>query len=259
MYHVTLRFYEELNDFLSPEKRKVDFSIKFPARRSVKDLVESLGVPHTEIDVILVNGESLDFTYIASENDRISVYPVFESLDVTHLSRLRDVPLRDTRFVLDVHLGKLTKYLRMLGFDCDYSIERNDTDLVRICTDEKRILLTRDRNLLKRGNITRAFCIHSTASEHQAAEVISRLDLAGSIKPFSRCMECNGLIAALDPADIPDDAPEGVKKWCNEYFRCTVCSRLYWKGSHADRMSERIERIIRMAIAAGEIKNDPGE
>lgn len=257
MYHITLRFYEELNDFLSPEKRRIDFIMEFPSRRSVKDLVESLGVPHTEIDVILANGESVDFTYIVSDNDRISVYPVFESLDVTHLSRLRDVPLRDTRFVLDVHLGKLAKYLRMMGFDCDYSIDRNDDELARICTDEKRILLTRDRNLLKRGNITRALCIHSTVSEQQAAEVIARLDLAGSIRAFSRCMNCNGPVIELDPADIPFDAPEGVKKWCNEYYRCGNCLRLYWKGSHADRMSERIERIIRMA--AGEIGNEPGE
>ena len=259
MYHVTLRFYEELNDFLPRPRRKVDFTVEFPAHRSVKDLVESLGIPHTEIDVILANGESVDFTYIVRDNDRIAVYPVFESLDVCHLSRLRDVPLRETRFVLDVHLGKLARYLRMLGFDCDYSPDRNDADLARICSGEERILLTRDRNLLKRTMIDRGLCIHSTVSEEQAAEVIARLDLARSVKPFNRCMECNGLIIELDPADIPDDAPAGVKKWCSEYFRCTGCNRLYWKGSHADRMSERIERITGRALDIRNRMDKPGE
>ena len=258
MYHVTLRFYEELNDFLPAAKRKVDFTINFPERRSVKDLVESLGVPHTEIDVILANGESVNFSYIVKDEDRFSIYPVFESLDVTHLSRLRDVPLRDTCFVLDVHLGKLARYLRMLGFDCDYSDSRNDDELARISIDEKKILLTRDRGILKRANIDRALCIHSTVSEEQAAEVIRRLDLASSIRPFSRCTECNALVRKLDDGQIPADTPDGVKQWCTEYFRCPGCGRLYWKGSHADRMVERITRIIHMAEETGFGENKSG-
>ena len=109
MYRITIRFYEELNDFLPPAQRKKDIIHAFRGRRSVKDLVESFGVPHVEVDLVLVNGASVDFSYIVSDGDRISVYPEFETLDVGDVSRLRPEPLRDTRFVLDVHLGKLAR------------------------------------------------------------------------------------------------------------------------------------------------------
>ena len=121
MYRVTIRFYEELNDFLEPSRRKSDIEIVFPERRSVKDLIESFGVPHVEVDLILVNGESVDFSRIVADGDRISVYPVFETLDIGPVTRLRPDPLREPRFVLDVHLRKLARRLRLLGFDVDFS------------------------------------------------------------------------------------------------------------------------------------------
>jgi len=119
----SIRFYEELNDFLPLERRKVDFSHEFQRRASIKDLIEALGVPHTEVDLILVNGASVDFSYIVRDGDRISVYPMFEAFDIQTVSRVRPQPLRVIRFVLDVHLGKLARYLRLLGFDTLY---RND-------------------------------------------------------------------------------------------------------------------------------------
>ena len=123
MHKATFRFYEELNDFLPKEKRKKRFEHNFIDRASVKDVIESFGVPHTEVDLIIVNGESKNFSYIINDGDDISVYPVFESIDISNLQKLRPEPLREPKFILDVHLGTLARYLRMLGFDTNY---RND-------------------------------------------------------------------------------------------------------------------------------------
>src|SRR5262249_31383318 len=154
MNRACFRFYAELNDFLPPGRRGVTFTYSFEGSPSIKDLIEALGVPHTEVDLILVNGESVDFAYRVREGDRISVYPVFESLDITPLLRVRPRPLRETRFVLDTHLGRLAAYLRLLGFDTLYRNDAGDDELARISSGEGRILLTRDRGLLKRSQVT---------------------------------------------------------------------------------------------------------
>ena len=143
MPSVQLRFYEELNDFLPPARHKIEFAHELTRRTSVKDLIESLGVPHTELEIILINGRSVDFSYIVQAGDRISVYPVFESLDITPLLRLREKPLRDPRFVVDANLGKLARYLRLLGFDALYRNDYTDREAAQIASHDKRIVLTR--------------------------------------------------------------------------------------------------------------------
>ena len=99
------RFYEELNDFLPPEKRKRSFAYMFEGTPSIKDAIEAVGVPHTEIDIILVDGRSVGFDHRLRGGERVAVYPMFEAIDVSPLVRLRPQPLRITRFVVDVHLG----------------------------------------------------------------------------------------------------------------------------------------------------------
>src|SRR5210317_1037968 len=141
MSRVQLRFYEELNDFLAPALRKLTFSHTFDRRTSVKDMIESFGVPHTEVDIILVNGQSVDFSCIVQDGDHISVYPVFESLDVSPLVRLRPVPLRTPAFVLDSNLGRLARYLRLLGFDCLYRNDYSDAQVAGVAADTNRALL----------------------------------------------------------------------------------------------------------------------
>ena len=169
---VHFRFYEELNDFLPPARRKRDFAIPYN-RASVKDMIESLGVPHTEVDLILANGISVDFSYLVRPGDRISVYPEFESFDIAGLTRLRPEPLRQPRFVLDTHLGKLARYLRLLGFDTLYSNSYSDAELARISAGgDKRILLTRDHGLLKRAQVTHGYFVREIVPELQAREAI---------------------------------------------------------------------------------------
>lgn len=245
MYRVTIRFYEELNDFLPAADRKKDIDFEFRGRRSVKDLIESFGVPHVEVDLILVNGESVGFSRIVADGDRISVYPVFESLDVGPVTRLRPEALRDPRFVLDVHLRKLARHLRLMGFDVDYRPDRDDDALADIAERDGRILLSRDRQLMMCRKVSRGLYVRNTDPDLQVDEVLERLDLRKLCRPFTRCIECNGLIGPVDPgpAGIEDLIPPGVRSWCAEYYRCRGCGRIYWKGSHYEKLMKRVDKI----------------
>ncbi len=237
------RFYEELNDFLAPEQRKTTFPYKFDGTPSVKDAIEALGVPHTEVDLILVNGQPVDFEYHLRDGDRVAVYPVFETLDISPVTKLRPEPLREPKFILDGHLGRLAKYLRMLGFDTYYDYTLSDHDIVRIAGEEYRIILTRDRGLLKHGSVTHGYLVRSTRPIEQAAEVIRRFDLAGKMKPFHRCMVCNGTIAEVSKDSVGELLKPGTLMYYHQFFRCMSCGKVYWKGSHFERMTGMIRTM----------------
>jgi uncharacterized protein len=238
------RFYEELNDFLPPEKRKMLFDYTFNGNPSIKDAIEANGVPHTEVDLILVNGTSVDFSYHLAQGDRVSVYPVFEALDISNAMRLRDRPLREPKFVLDVHLGKLCRLLRLLGFDVLYRNDYHDKDIVAIATSQHRIILTRDRGLLKNKSVTHGYCPHSSDARGQLAEVMNRFDLYATIKPFTRCVMCNGSIGSVDKKDILGDLPLQVAQYYFEFSRCQQCGKIFWKGSHYSKMDKYIQNMI---------------
>lgn len=194
MKQAAVRFYAELNDFLAPWRRRRTTSYGFEVSGSVEDLIEALCVPHTEVDLVLANGESVDFSYRVRNGDRISVYPEFEAMDISPLVRLRPQPLRDLRFVADTHLGRLAAYLRMVGFDTVYRSDYLDEELAKISASEKRILLTRERGLLKRNIVTRGYYVRATNPPEQFAEVLQRFDLSGAAAPFQRCVHCNELL-----------------------------------------------------------------
>jgi uncharacterized protein len=239
----TFRFYAELNDHLPPrlQYRPVEKRLFLPA--SVKDAIESLGVPHTEVDLVLVNGQSSDFSRLVQNGDRVSVYPVFDSLDITPVLRLRPQPLREPKFVLDVHLGRLAGYLRMLGFDTLYANRASDPELVTISTQQGRTLLTRDRGLLRYSALTRGYWLRETDSRRQTEEVVRRFDLARSLRPFTRCMVCNGLLAGVSKVEAERQVPQRILESCNEFQRCPSCGRVYWEGSHYRRMRLWIELL----------------
>lgn len=176
------RFYEELNDFLSFDKKKTPFSYQFDGAPSIRDVIEAIGVPHTEVDLILVNGTSVGFDYLLVHEDRVSVYPVFESLDISPIVRLRKKPLRKSAFILDVHLGRIARSLRMLGFDALYKNDYEYSEIISISVKEKRIILTRDHGILKGKGVTHGYWIRSTRPEEQIQEVLSRFDLFSQIK-----------------------------------------------------------------------------
>lgn len=235
------RFYAELNDFLPEAQKQRTFDYCFRGSPGVKDAVEAIGVPHTEVDLIVVNGASVGFDYHLRDGDEVSVYPVFEALDISPVVRLRPRPLRVTRFVLDVHLGKLARALRLLGFDAGYERTAEDADIVKKSASEHRIILTRDRELLKSGAVTHGYWIRSSDPRTQVKEVLERFDLRGQVRPFTRCTVCNGLIEPAALEEARREAPERVKEWCTEYFRCSDCGKLYWKGTHFDRLGEFVD------------------
>jgi hypothetical protein len=240
----TLRFYEELNDFLPEEKRKRAFAVRFHAGDTIKAVIESLGVPHTEVDLILVNGRSVSFDRQVREGDRISVYPVFESLEIGAVTKVRPQALRRTRFVLDVHLGRLAKLLRMLGFDSLYSNTLDDRDLSRISKEQGRIVLTRDRELLKRSAVTHGYCLRSEQPMEQLLEVLKRFDLGKKIRPFSRCLRCNSVLHDIDSSKIPSSVPRYVARTYDRFKTCPECGRVYWRGSHWENMRRILEASL---------------
>ena len=235
MAQVQLRFYEELNDFLAPELRKRDIIHDFDRRTSVKDMIESFGVPHTEVEVILVNGQSVDFSHIVQDGDRISVYPMFEGLDVTPILRLRPEPLRTPRFILDANLGRLAGYLRLLGFDCLYRNDYEDRTIADIADREQRTVLTRDRALLQHRIIDHGYFVREVRPRFQVKEVLARFDLYRLIKPFSRCTRCNGDLQDVEKAAIIDRLEPKTKKYFDAFKMCNSCQQLYWQGSHYER------------------------
>ena len=236
MHKIYLRFYEELNDFLPIKKRKRRFEHHFIDRTSVKDLIESLGIPHTEIDMVLVNGKSVNFKYLINDGDDISIYPVFESFNITEVQHLRARPLRKPKFVADVHLGRLTKYLRMMGLDVLYKNDFNDDEIVETSLNEKRAILTKGKGILKRNEVTHGYWVRSTKVEEQVKEVIKRFDLQKEIKEFSRCIECNDLLKPIKKKLIINQLPRKVAQSQNEFYQCPSCKKNFWKGTHYQKM-----------------------
>lgn len=242
--YTEFRFYEELNDFLPAEWRKCSFLHKYEGACSVKDAIEAIGVPHVEADLIIVDGKSVDFSCRLSGGERVAVYPVFESLDISPLVHLRPKPLRRSRFILDVHLGALARRLRMLGFDCLYRNDYEDAEIADLAAAEKRIILTRDSGLLKIGKVSHGYWVRSQIPEEQAEEILRRFDLYSQISPFNRCISCNGPLEAAEKAAILDRLEPLTKKYYHEFYRCRDCGKIFWKGSHYESMLRRIRKIM---------------
>ncbi len=237
------RFYEELNDFLPPGKRKKQFPYSFNDTPAVKDSLEALGIPHVEVDLILVNGQSVNFSHKIKNGDFISVYPVFESLDITPVTHLREKPLREIKFFTDVHLGKLTKYLRLCGFNTLYRKDNNDQMFIDLAVTDKRVILTRSSVLLKYKKVTHGYCIRSMNSREQLNEVVKRFDLKKLIHPFTRCIECNGLLMDVTKKEILSRLLPKTRQFYRKFKMCHDCKRVYWNGSHYLRMKEQIKTM----------------
>jgi uncharacterized protein len=241
--YVDVRAYAELNDFLEPELRGVTVRRPFRSHQTVKDVLEAMGIPHTEIDLILVNGDPEDFGHRPAIGDRITAYPMFEALDIGSTARLRPVPLRDPRFVVDVNLGRLARLLRLLGFDVWWSSDADDQALAEISQSQQRILLTRDRGLLKRRAITHGLFVHSEQPEQQTLEVIRRLDLGQRLAPLTRCVRCNGMLASVAKNEVIEYLEPLTRRYYDEFSRCAECGRIYWAGSHYARLVGLVERL----------------
>jgi uncharacterized protein with PIN domain len=238
------RFYAELNDFLAPMLRQRCFSRICSRDASVKHMIEAFGVPHTEVELILVNGEPVDFSHRLRDGERVSIYPCFAALGIVSPLPLRP-PVPGTRFIADAHLGQLAKQLRMLGFDVLYRNDYSDAEVARIAVAEDRIVLTRDRDLLIRKEIVHGCYLHARNSDEQAREVIRRFDLAPSVRALSRCLSCNGVLRVVEKSEIEHRVPSHSRNVYERFYECDCCAQVYWEGSHVVRMRARVKWMLR--------------
>jgi uncharacterized protein len=240
---VFMRFYSELNDFLKKDLKQKNFEFSFKGQITVKDAIESLGVPHSAVDLILVNGNPAGFKYRLKQGDQVSVYPIFETFDISEMSRNGRKPLRETRFIADAHLGKLARDLRMLGFDTLFAKEISDNEIVNRASEENRIILTRDRDLLKSGKVDHGYYIRAVQTREQLKELIDKFDLRSQFDPFSRCLVCNHELSDATLSDVINRVkPETLSIYKN-FYQCAGCGRIYWEGSHFERMMDYISTL----------------
>lgn len=219
------------------------FSRQLKGHPSVKDTIESLRVPHPEVGCIVINGRSRDFSQQLQDGDRIAVYPDAQRIKIFPLINLIPKPLKTPRFVLDSHLGKLACHLRLLGFNTIYRTDFPDEEIVTIIKKVKRILLTRDIGLLKNKVVKSGHWIRSTDPLEQIKEVLKRYGLGSKIKPFTLCLECNGKIVRVDKARVSRILPPKVKKFYTRFYRCSNCHKVYWQGSHYERLLELVNQL----------------
>jgi len=233
MAAATFRFCAELNDLLPREWRGRVTEHRFREPASIKDRIEAHGVPHTEVDAILVNGVAVDFAHLLRDGNCVDVYPFSEALAAA-------VPLRPPyprgRFVLDQHLGRLAAYLRLLGLDSVHRAVFPDDDLVRVALAEDRVLLTRDRRLLMRRALVHGGFVHATDPFEQVPEVLRRFPAPASMAPFTRCMACNALLRAVAREAVEDRLLPDTRQYYRDFRECTGCGRVFWDGSHVRRM-----------------------
>ena len=239
-----IRFYAELNNFLKIKHQYKYIRYNFNRGTTVKHALENFNIPQTEIDLILSNGNSVTLDYKIKNKDTISIYPVFESFDIKDISRVRKFSLRNVKFIADVHLKKLAKYLRFLGFDTLYSNSFNDKDIVKISTNENRIILTCDIDLLNRRKVNHGYLVRSRNKYIQIKEVIHRFQLENSSNIFSRCLECNSSLKNISKDTIKDRVPEHIYNNFVKFKICPSCNNIYWKGSHFDNLLSTIEKIV---------------
>ncbi len=233
------RFYAELNDFLDEAQQGL-VSYAFDGHPAVKDAIEAQGIPHTEVDLLLANGVSVGFEYQIQDSDRISVYPVFESFDIQPLVQLRQAPLRELRFAVDVNLGKLTRWLRLLGFDVLYRNDYDDAELARVAVAQSRVVLTRDRRLLHRKEISHGYWVRSVDPDDQVEEVLHRFQLERLVRPFHRCLPCNGRVHPVAKSQVLDKLEPKTRRYYDEFYQCESCLKVYWKGPHYLRLKEKL-------------------
>lgn len=228
----TIRLQGRLVGFVPPARRARVVVQLFDGTPAVKDPIEAIGVPHTEIARVCIDGIEAPLTQRLNGGECIDVQPVI-------VQRIDHVP----RFVLDVHLGRLARYLRLIGFDTRYANEADDDELVEQSCNEARTLLTRDTGLLKRASVTDAAFVYETDPRRQLREILDRFELAGRLAPFTRCVHCNGAVGPVDRVTAAACVPPRVFQTNTDFSRCAGCGRFYWRGTHESRLRQGLAAV----------------
>lgn len=254
MDRINIKFYSSLNKLLKKGRRDKELSLELKLRQSVKDLIEAQGIPHTEIGLIIIDGKREESSYILKDGQKVEVYPAFNDIKEPKFQNMIEYP---KKFILDVHLGKLAKYLRIFGIDTLYENYYSDEEIVETALKEGRVVLTRDRGVLKRKAVKYGYLIKSDESKEQLREIFLNFDLLPNVKPFFRCISCNGVLEKVDKEDVIDELEPLTRKYYNEFFRCTTCKKIYWKGGHRERMEEFADSFLKEFLySLGKYKKD---
>ncbi len=240
-----LRFHGELDDFLPRDRRGRVQAYRVERRAAIKDVIEALGVPHPEVDAILVDGASVGFDHRLAAGETVDVYPADITPPLASPRHLRPPLPRPPRFLLDVHLGRLARYLRLLGLDSHYSRHAEDAALAALAEAEERILLTRDRALLKRKSVALGRFLRADDPFEQLVEVTRAFARLEDLAPFTRCTRCNGRLAVVDKAAVVHRLEPLTRRYVDDFLRCEACGRVYWHGSHVTRMRALVARLRR--------------
>ncbi len=240
-FTVRFNFHGDLPFFLGSRARDGIIARSLSEKTSVKDVIESCGVPHPEVDLILIKRRPVNFTHILDRDEDIDVFPV--QCESTLFKENRLQASSAYRFVADGHLGRLSRLLRLLGFDVAYDRQAQDRELLSIMKRENRALLTRDRRLLMHAVVQTGYCPRSQNADEQTIEVLRRFNLFSSIAPFSRCLRCNAPLQKVDKAEIIEKLEPLTKIYYEQFRRCTGCDQIYWPGSHFSKLEKRLEQI----------------
>jgi uncharacterized protein with PIN domain len=252
MSSIVLYFFGELKDFFSTDNLEQGISYSLERKASVKDVIESLGPPHTEIGSIEASGRQVDFGYIVRSGDEIRAHPFALPIDVHTPSTLRPEPLDDLRFVVDVNVGRLAMLLRLLGLDTAYQWTWRDADIAEVAARERRIVLTRDKGLLKRSKVTWGRRLRAEDPDEQLLETARVFGLTPPFNLMSRCLRCNTPLEPVDKQDILHRLEPKTKKFFHSFSICPDCQRIYWSGSHFQQMQARLERLGLLSQAEDE-------
>ena len=240
-FTVCLHVFGDLDFFLGSRTRRGKIERHLSEKTSVKDVIESCGIPHPEVDLILLNGNAVDFAYVVTGDAEIELYP--PGIQSSHFreKRLQIHTIRE--FVADGHLGKLVRDLRLLGIDVAYDPAAEDRQLVEIASKNNRALLTRDRRLLMHAAVHHGYYLRSQNPLEQTIEVLRRFDLGSIVSPFSRCLRCNALLEAAEKEKVVGQLEPLTKIYYDEFRRCSGCGQVYWSGSHFTKLQKRLEQI----------------
>lgn len=236
MGQITLTVHGKLNDFLPNHSIENSVQVPFNQKTALKHIVEVIGIPHPEVGIVQVDGHEAGLNYAVQDGDQVHIFPRV----VAELHYSAEGP----KFVLDNHLGKLADYLRLLGFDVVYAKDWPDGDIAQYAHEQSRILLTRDRGLLKRKIVADGYCVRADDPEQQLAEVVAQYRLNNYVTPFQRCSRCNGKLAPARKEDIIEQLQPLTRKYYDEFTQCAGCGQIYWKGSHFQHMQNMLSPYL---------------
>ena len=236
-------FYGRLRQLLR-KQTEGPVAYRFNGAPAIKDAIEALGIPHTEVDLIQCQEQWVDFGYVLHPGERINVFPVDWPVAILPARHLSPAPPRPIAFILDIHLGKLARWLRLLGFDCRYRNDFGDDQIVELALEEQRIILTRDRGLLKRSRVSHGYLVGSGPLKEQLKEVIIRYHLQEDFRPLTRCPLCNTPLHDVDKELIRHQLQPNTQRYYTKFRRCPSCDKLYWQGSHYEKIARQLQELM---------------